>query len=217
MTPSLDGVRFGRWATLMFSRKAKGSYIWWCLCDCGTVKEVSQSNLLSGKSTSCGCYRAEHLHEYGFRHGATRGRRATPEYKAWCHIIDRCTNQKYPEFKYYGGRGITICERWRLDFMSFLVDVGSRPSKAHSIDRIDNNAGYFPGNCRWATKSEQTKNRRVTKFIEHNGLTLCLTDWARRIGIGESLLSWRLRMGWSVEQALTTAPYSGNRISRKQR
>jgi hypothetical protein len=127
----------------------------------------------------------------------------TPEYKAWMAMNERCANVNHQSYSFYGGRGITVCERWRVSFQSFYEDMGPRPSRHHSLDRIDNDAGYFPDNCRWATKSEQQNNIRSNRPITFRGETLNLSQWARKMGLPSDALSRRLNDGWTVEDALT--------------
>jgi hypothetical protein len=131
------------------------------------------------------------------------------EYKVWQGMIRRCYETKHMNFKYYGVRGITVCDRWRNSFASFYEDVGPRPSQKHEIERIDNNGNYTPGNVRWATHREQCINTRRNRFIELNGERLCVTDWAKKAGIAPSALRWRLRKGWSIGDALSIKTTKG--------
>ncbi len=126
----------------------------------------------------------------------------------------RCTNERNKFFHNYGGRGITVCDRWRDSFENFLADMGPRPSEQHSIDRIDNNGNYEPGNCRWATKKQQLHNLRRNHFMTFNGETLVMAEWARRIGATPQGIIARLNNGWSDERALGT-PF-GNRADRAE-
>lgn len=132
----------------------------------------------------------------------------TVEYYTWQRILGRCYNQKRPDYHWYGGRGITVCDRWRHSFENFLADLGPRPSPRHSIERRDNEASYSPDNCRWATAAEQANNRRSNTFLVFNGERLTIADWSRRTGIGRSAITWRLGQGWKPERTLTepTAP-----------
>lgn len=123
----------------------------------------------------------------------TRGVNPSPEYSAWNNMNRRCHSPLNAAFKDYGGRGITVCSRWRHSFLNFLSDMGPRPSQNHSIDRIDNDKGYGPGNCKWSTLIEQNNNRRACRFITHNGVTRTLTQWANQIGIDPTLLGQRLK------------------------
>jgi hypothetical protein len=127
-----------------------------------------------------------------------------PEYKAWGHIIQRCENPKTKKFHNHGGRGIKVCERWRNSFVDFLADMGKRPSAKHSIDRIDNDGNYEPGNCRWATNLEQSRNRRTNRLITVDGETMCSVDAARKYGLKRQTLEKRLDLGWSHEDAAKT-------------
>lgn len=134
------------------------------------------------------------------RHSLSR----TPEYRAWQTMRLRChvpTNAAYPD---YGGRGITVCDAWRDSPEAFLRDMGRKPSPAHEIDRIDNDRGYEPGNCRWVTRSENDRNRRSTRLLTHAGETLPLVAWSERTGIAADVIVKRLEAGWPADRALTT-------------
>jgi hypothetical protein len=138
---------------------------------------------------------------------STTPKSRTPEYNAWINMRRRCINASHPQFKDYGGRGITVCDRWLHSFDSFLEDMGLRPSPKHSIDRVNNDGPYSPSNCRWATQRAQMQNTRRSKLITVRGETACLTEWARRTGIGVNTISERLRRGWSHERAVTESPH----------
>lgn len=127
---------------------------------------------------------------------------ATKEYKAWDSMLDRCRNPRSPSWEQYGGRGITVCDRWR-EYANFLKDMGRCPPY-HSIDRIDNDSNYEPGNCRWASAQTQAINRRSTHWISYLGETLTKTEWAARVGLKFTTLNERLRRGWGAERALQT-------------
>lgn len=118
-------------------------------------------------------------------------------------MIDRCERPESQSFAYYGGRGITICRRWRESFEAFLSDMGPRPSPTHEIDRKDGDGDYEPSNCRWATAIEQNWNRKCVRMLTHNGETMPIAAWTRRLGMGEFTLYNRLRRGWTVERALS--------------
>lgn len=128
----------------------------------------------------------------------------SPEYIIWQQMKKRCFNASNPAYHNYGGRGIVVCARWRNDFAAFLDDMGKRPSEQHSLDRINNDGNYEPGNCRWATGKEQMNNCRINVFVEFNGKTQTLVQWARELGLPDYLPSARLRHGWTVERALTS-------------
>lgn len=145
---------------------------WNCICSCGTNLIVQGSNLRSGASTSCGCSRGE-------KHGLSK----TSEYVIWSAIIDRTERTTHSAYDRYGGNGIKMCKEWRSSFTQFLLDMGKRPSKKHSIDRIDNSIGYSKDNCRWATDKEQSMNKKNNIYITCNGKTLQLNEWAEELGI----------------------------------
>lgn len=141
--------------------------------------------------------------------------KAMPGYKTWSSMVQRCTNPNNPDFPKWGGRGITICDEWRNSSEAFLLAVGPRPSQKHTIDRIDNNAGYFPGNVRWATRAEQNANTSANRHISHDGETHHMSEWARIKGLPLGTLHYRLVKGaWPVDRALNVPARLGNRLSR---
>ena len=162
----VGGQRFGRLlVTEKRRRRNSGHIMWLCQCSCGNQTWVSASDLNSGNTRSCGCLRDELIAAVGTTHGHRRDRQWTVEYTAWAGMIQRCTNPHTKGYACYGGRGITVCARWRNSFENFLADMGEKPSRSLSIDRIDNNGNYEPENCRWATASEQQKNRRPRQTV----------------------------------------------------
>jgi hypothetical protein len=139
------------------------------------------------------------------KHGQSWLENRSAEYQTWNGLKGRCLNTNNNAFHSYGGRGITVCDRWKDSFEDFLADMGPRPSPKHSIDRVNNDLGYSPENCRWATKKEQGNNRRTNVYYEYAGERLQLTTWANRIRINKTTLHMRInRYGWSIEKALTT-------------
>jgi hypothetical protein len=187
----IAGQKFGR-LTAVRSVSKDGRHHWLCNCDCGKQSVVSGKHIRTGHTRSCGCLYMDH----DLTH--------TPEYRTWANMLSRCRNAKVPNYPQYGGRGIAVCDRW-LDFMNFYSDMGPRPSKQHSLDRIKNSGGYEPGNCRWATDLEQMRNTRYNRNLTFNGQTKCISEWAEIAGMGFGTLYHRLyRYGWSVERALTT-------------
>ncbi len=154
----LSGQRFAFLTAI--SPEREGKYLkWLCRCDCGKEVRVRDWNLISRNTRSCGCQRAKGERNGNFRHGSS-AHGITKEYRTWKGIKTRCLNQNVKCFHYYGGRGITIAAEWIDDFPAFLAHIGPAPSSAHSVDRVDNNRGYEPGNVRWATATQQNRNTR---------------------------------------------------------
>lgn len=202
-TPSRDwldrwiGRRFGRWTVISFhSFNNNNTSNWKCRCDCGNTRLVRNNNLLSGHSLSCGCLQKEVTAERATTHGKSRSR----IYHIWGDMVKRCTNDRHKAWRHYGGRGIVVCERW-LDFENFLSDMGE-PQPGLTIERINNDGNYEPGNCRWATQAEQLRNRRNNRRITINGVTRVASEWAREYGISRQVIDHRLKAGWSDEDAV---------------
>lgn len=128
----------------------------------------------------------------------------TPEYRAWQTMRHRCTSPSNPAYPRYGGRGITICDRWLNSPQNFLADMGPRPSPKHEIDRIDNDKGYSPENCRWVTRVVNDRNRRSNHWLEYRGERKVLQEWCDLLGVPRDTVTWRLRQGWPVSEALET-------------
>lgn len=143
-------------------------------------------------------------------HGDTKGRELTTEYRAWCKMKERCYNQRNNQYPNYGGRGIRVCDRWRDSFAAFLEDMGRKPSKSHSMDRIDSDGDYGPDNCRWADHITQQNNRRNNRLFEIDGRTQSLTVWCREYGVPFGRVRSRLTYGWSIKPALV-APLGSTR------
>lgn len=152
------GARFGRLVVVEYAGKRKGRFHWLCKCDCGGQKVTATSNLTGGGTQSCGCLQRERAGPNGSR--TTHNLSNTPEYATWQSIKQRCFNKNNRAWIRYGGRGITMAEEWVDSFESFFEHVGPKPSAKHSIDRIDNDGNYEPGNVRWATSKQQRNNRR---------------------------------------------------------
>lgn len=174
--------------------------MWLCVCDCGNEIVTRRGSLVGGQTNSCGCIRRELARAKGVTHGHSKKR----EHLAWRTMLDRCYNPTEVGFHNYGGRGIGVCKRWRDSFEAFLADVGPRPSPAHSLDRIDNDGHYEPGNVRWATRVQQGRNRSTNRHLTLHGVTMAVCEWAERVGISREAIHNRLADGWSVERTLTT-------------
>ena len=193
----------GRWLVLGPSFKTGVMRFQMCRCQCGTERPVLLYDLLNGKSVSCGvCWKQERPPT--LRHGDARKGKAAAEFRIWCGIRKRCLNPRYKHFDRYGGRGITICDRWKDSYENFLVDMGRRPSESHSIDRYpDNDGNYEPSNCRWATRIEQSTNRHHIQKYTYDGHTLTIAEWSRLVGLPYWKLHGRLRKShWPIEKAL---------------
>lgn len=152
------------------------------ICDCGVTKTIASSSLKEiGGTRSCGCLQKESARMLKFKHGYSVSKNPYL-YRTWESMRRRCTNPRCHEYKRYGGRGIAICARWDT-FENFLEDMGEKPSPSHSLDRIDNNLGYSPDNCRWATKLEQVNNTRHNVYVNIQGITLTFAEWERKLGL----------------------------------
>lgn len=162
-------------------------------CECGTEKTVRQDELKSGGTKSCGCLRGE-----------DHGKANSAEYGVWYGIKKRCTNQNSQNYGDYGGRGITVCERWMNSFVAFLDDMGPRPTSEHSIERENNDGNYEPGNCRWATQLEQGRNKRNNRLFTFYGKTMTLAQWCRISQMSPGTVTSRLKLGWSEKEAFWT-------------
>ncbi len=198
---NLTGCRFGRWVVMSYAGFQKGAAHWNCRCDCGHEVAVSASNLRSGASVSCGCYKTE-CQRNRVTHGHARIGKITRTYRAWYNMKTRCNNSTNKNFPDYGGRGVSVCDRWQSSFANFLEDMGECPPK-HEIDRIDVNGHYEPGNCRWVMHIVNVRNTRANRILEFRGQSHCITEWAEIIGIQESTIRARLRYGYSVDEALS--------------
>lgn len=194
---NLVGKRFG--FLLVIERKGsdeKGQSLWLCRCDCGTEKVV-RGHDLKGGTKSCGCSRRYNTGLY--KHGLSN----TRLHRIWRSIQDRCYNQKNQDYRHYGGRGITVCDEWREDFMSFYNwSMENGYEEILTIDRIDVNKGYCPDNCRWVSMVEQSNNRRNNKVITFHGESLTIAQWSKKIGVKYGDIQNRLNYGYSFEDAI---------------
>lgn len=203
------GDRFGRWTALEATESRtypSGATIHFreCRCDCGKVQFVSEYKLRIGWSQSCRCLQAEITTKRSTKHGFSPKIRKRPKiYGVWCNMINRCTNPNVRQYEDYGGRGIAVCERWLNNFENFLEDMGE-PPPGLTIDRLDNDKGYFKENCAWRTPVHQARNRRNSIWLTFGGMTLTLPEWAERLGMSYRMIRARYcEHGWSAEETLT--------------
>ena len=213
------GEVFGRFTVLrrevVVSGKVRRS-IYLCRCSCGNEKMVFRTSLISGASKSCGCFQKEGVAQRQRTHGESR---KTVEYYLWYGMIGRCYNPGATRYERYGGRGITVCERWRghNGYANFLADVGRRPSPKHSLDRWPNKDGnYEPGNVRWATRREQSTNTSRTRIIAFEGRSMALVEWAEFLGLKPGTLWGRLQR-FPVHIAFTRGPLPKGRAAVEHR
>ncbi len=207
---NITGQRFGRLvatARLHKHSNAKRGWIWSCNCDCGVTTELLTTTLLQGVTKSCGCLRLEATtKKHGEASSGGKARIRTTEYRTWCHMRQRCCNVNDNDYADYGGRGIEVCSRWNNTqdgFQNFLNDVGRKPTNQHTIDRIDNNGNYEPGNCRWVTKEEQANNTRRSLRFVYRGQSFTIKQLETLTGIQKTTLRFRLIVsGLSVEEAV---------------
>lgn len=187
-------------------------------CDCGTEKVIRVASVRSGAVKSCGCLQRERGATLAARtcvkHGDTFQKRRAPEYGIHQTMINRCYNARVERYPLYGGRGIEVCERWRGDggYENFIADIGRRPSADHSLDRIDPDGNYAPGNVRWAPRSVQANNTRRNVWLTVHGVRMTVAQASARFGIRQSTLALRMKRGMAPEEAVSapikTGPYA---------
>lgn len=201
----LSGQRFGRYTVMCraesyVSKSGSSQSRWLCRCDCGNERIVFAQSLKSGKSRSCGCLQRDVAKTHGWKN--------TRLYGIWHNMKWRCNNENAASYHNYGGRGISVCKAWEQfePFMEWALKNGY--SDELSIDRIDNNGNYCPDNCRWVNAKEQANNRRTNNLITANGETLTISEWEKKSGLSRQLILWRLRHGWSPNDA-TSKPRRG--------
>lgn len=197
----ITGQRFGKLVALERAGRVKRVSLWLCRCDCGREKVIRYGNLASGHTQSCGCS----WREAKIKRNTTHGRAYTRTYKIWAGMLKRCRNPKSKQWSDYGGRGIEVCEKWHT-FENFYADMGDCPD-GYSIERIEVNGHYEPGNCKWATSKEQSRNRRDRKRYDYNGESFTLAEWSEKTGISVSSLWARLKF-MTIEEALTLPRYA---------
>ncbi|MER9768938.1 hypothetical protein NKJ09_23070 [Mesorhizobium sp. M0189] len=208
----LTSIKFGRLSVVCLLGTRFGEAAWHTKCDCDKNVIVSSQNLTSGRTCSCGCFSVERRPFVNLKHGDMRSSKRTVEYNCYQHIKNRCYCKTNHAYDRYGGRGITVCDRWlsgdgaRTGFDCFLEDMGRRPRHCDSIDRYpDNDGNYEPGNCRWADSVQQGLNTRLNNIVSWNRREGLLTVFAREVGLDEEMVRRRVKnRGWSVERALST-------------
>jgi hypothetical protein len=207
---NLTAQTFGRLTVIERGANKGPRAYWWCTCACGNRHLVSHPDLIYGHTKSCGCLRKELSYQRGLKHGM----RNSPEYDIWCSMRQRCRDPHVKSYANYGGRGITVCERWLHSFENFYADMGPRPSPMHTIERKDNDGPYSPDNCIWILKTLQNMNKRNSRLITLDGQTACFTEWMHRIGIAPATFYQRVQRGWSEQEALTIPPKPRHRSKR---
>lgn len=193
----ITGQKFNKLTAIEY----RGNCKWLFRCECGSEAVINGSRVRQGLTKSCGCSLI------GNKHNLKHGHHGTSIFNIHKNMRYRCYNPNNTMYANYGGRGIKVCDRWLGEhgFENFLADMGERPGKEYSLDRIDVNGDYCPENCRWATQKEQQNNRRSNRNLTHNGQTHTIEEWSELTKIHPSTIWHRLNDGWTVERALTTA------------
>jgi len=194
------GRKFGKITVL--KRERIGSLKVLCQCDCGITKWMYGPSIADGETVSCGCRRWLNP-PHCIKHGHAVGK-GSPEYSCWVAMRKRCLNPNNTNYPNYGGRGIWICDRWLQSFEHFLEDMGARPSRLHTIERVNNSLGYSKSNCIWGTRKDQSNNKRDNHIVEFDGQRKNVAQWGEAIGIKARVIRMRLSKGWDIESALTT-------------
>lgn len=192
----INPLEFARYGRLSVMHHQQGG--WLCTCDCGITKVITGSHLRTGRVQSCGCLNDDTRHS-----PKTHGMRRSRTWVIWSNMVQRCTNTGNTSYPDYGARGITVCEPW-FDFKKFFADMGVAPNGL-TLERIENNKGYEPGNCRWASRAEQALNKRTNRLIEVSGVTKPLKVWCTELGVPYWTAHARLRRGKTASEALGIA------------
>lgn len=195
----LSGIKYNRLTGIKFDYRIGTDYFWICRCDCGNIKSIKSNSFKRGDIKSCGCLYVESRKTIHVTHGEAN---KSKEYRTWLAIKRRCLDKNDKRYHDYGGRGITICIDWTYSYENFLLSVGRAPTNNHSIDRIDVNGNYEPGNVRWSTRIEQQNNMRSNVMITYMGETKTLAQWCRELGLKYGTVSTRISRGWAINKAL---------------
>lgn len=194
-------MKFGRLTVLSHIGLVSSRSHWWrAECECGAVVDVPGNSLRGGQTKSCGCFQRDIARKVGDRstkHGLSR----SSTYAIWMAMNQRCKNPERKDYAYYGGAGITVCERWQ-EFENFLADMGEKPHGL-TLDRKDGRLGYSPENCHWVSMREQNRNQSSNRLFTIDGETKCMAEWAESVGMNPQLLGARVRRGWRIEKALS--------------
>lgn len=211
----LTNIRFGNLTAIekviVYPIKGRQKRTGWiCECDCGNKTIALSSNLKNGFTKSCGCERIKDRR----KGNPTHGKSGTSIYRAYHHMIERCTSKNDKGYNLYGGRGIIVCDRWMESFENFYEDMGDKPTAKHSLDRTNVNGNYDPNNCRWATQIEQANNKRNNILITHNDKTQTISEWSTELNVNYNLIHSRLKKGYTVEDCFYKGNFNslGNRI-----
>lgn len=215
---SLEGHKYGTLHVVARhpENDAKGQTRWKCLCKleyggCGNTKVIIGADLRSGNTISCGCVGKENRRKSLFKHGLTDSH----EHHIWVKMVQRCHNEKNPAYPDYGGRGITVCERWKENFAAFYEDMGPRPSLEHTVERKDSDGSYCKDNCHWATRLEQGNNTRRNVYYEFDGERKTLSAWCRELNINYKAMHHLLTTEMSFEDAADKLIKEGKTFSSK--
>lgn len=214
----LTGQKYGRLTAVNNTgKKNLRNFIWNFKCDCGSTVELPSGEVRRGRVGSCGCLgkelareRMKKIQSLGTEAAKTHGMTNTRTFVSWDSMKQRCLNPNHKSYCEYGGKGVEVCDRWINSFENFLADMGERPIGT-TLDRKDGSLGYTPENCRWATFEQQGNNRKTNVFLEHDGKKLTVTQWSKIVGISNKAISYRLKSGWSVKDALTISADHANK------
>jgi hypothetical protein len=199
------GEKFNRLTVIDIAGRRNSRVIWKSVCDCGNEVLCSSYDLRSGNTTSCGCAQIDAVRKMATTHGGAANHKS--EYSSWCSIKTRCYNEKSSSYNDYGGRGIVMSDDWAGDFSKFYADMGDRPSKSHSIDRIDVNGIYCKENCRWATAKEQANNKRNTIMLKLGAERRTLSDISKEYAVLPKTLINKIKRGTPIENAIIPQQY----------
>lgn len=206
--PIAPGHKHGRLVAIeLASRDQWGAALWRFRCDCGNADYIARADQVRrGVIISCGCLRHERAAErcrIRTKHGHSRKDSRSPEYRTWRNMLDRCNNPKTDNYDRYGGRGITVCDRWSV-FEDFLLDMGPKPAANFSIGRINNDGHYEPTNCRWEHVTQQARNKSTSRLVVYRGKSMTIAEACQITAIPRNVVDARLNRGWTPERAVTT-------------